>query len=323
MGLKILIIPGLTLTEIPEQSVISLEKAAGTDSEIVISEYADAHKHIADADIVLGIVTPKLFSAAKKLRWVQSISSGVDSFMYPEFINSDVLLTSEKGLVGEHLADHAFGLLLALTRQLAAARDLGPDSWNNRSGLRAQEVELTGLNLGIIGFGGTGRAVAKRAHAFGLRIRAIDKDLMDGTDSVNKVESAEALDDLLAWSDILAICCPLTEETDKLINQETLGQLKPGAYIINVTRGEIIDEDSLVDALKSGHVRGAGLDVTPREPLPAESELWRLPNVVMTPHTAGASQYRASRNLERFISNVEKFRQNLPLDGIIDKVEGY
>ena len=323
MGLKILIIPGLTLTEIPEQSVISLESAAGTDSEIVISEYADAHKHIGDADIVLGIVTPKLFSAAKKLRWVQSISSGVDSFMYPEFINSDVLLTSEKGLVGEHLADHAFGLLLALTRQLAAARDLGPDSWNNRPGLRAQEVELTGLNLGIIGFGGTGRAVAKRAHAFGLRIRAIDKDLMDGTDSVNKVESPEALDDLLAWSDILAICCPLTEETDKLINQETLGQLKTGAYIINVTRGEIIDEDSLVDALKSGHVRGAGLDVTPREPLPAESELWRLPNVVMTPHTAGASQYRASRNLERFISNVEKFRQNLPLDGIIDKVEGY
>ena len=323
MGLKILIIPGLTLTKIPEQSVISLESAAGTDSEIVISEYADAHKHIGDADIVLGIVTPKLFSAAKKLRWVQSISSGVDSFMYPEFINSDVLLTSEKGLVGEHLADHAFGLLLALTRQLAAARDLGPDSWNNRPGLRAQEVELTGLNLGIIGFGGTGRAVAKRAHAFGLRIRAIDKDLMDGTDSVNKVESAEALDDLLAWSDILAICCPLTEETDKLINQETLGQLKTGAYIINVTRGEIIDEDSLVDALKSGHVRGAGLDVTPREPLPVESELWRLPNVVMTPHTAGASQYRASRNLERFISNVEKFRQNLPLDGIIDKVEGY
>ena len=323
MGLKILIIPGLTLTKIPEQSVISLESAAGTDSEIVISEYADAHKHIGDADIVLGIVTPKLFSAAKNLRWVQSISSGVDSFMYPEFINSDVLLTSEKGLVGEHLADHAFGLLLALTRQLAAARDLGPDSWNNRPGLRAQEVELTGLNLGIIGFGGTGRAVAKRAHAFGLRIRAIDKDLMDGTDSVNKVESAEALDDLLAWSDILAICCPLTEETDKLINQETLGQLKTGAYIINVTRGEIIDEDSLVDALKSGHVRGAGLDVTPREPLPAESELWRLPNVVMTPHTAGASQYRASRNLERFISNVEKFRQNLPLDGIIDKVEGY
>ena len=153
MGLKILIIPGLTLTEIPEQSVETLKSVAGSDSEVVICEHADAHIHIVDADIVLGIVTPKLFSSAKKLRWVQSISSGVDSFMYPEFINSDVLLTSEKGLVGEHLADHAFGLLLTLTRQLAAARDLGPDSWNNRPELRAQEVELTGLNLGIIGFG--------------------------------------------------------------------------------------------------------------------------------------------------------------------------
>ena len=323
MGLKILIIPGLTLTEIPEQSVETIKTIAGADSEVVICEHANAHNHIVDADIVLGIVTPKLFSSAKKLRWVQSISSGVDSFMYPEFINSDVLLTSEKGLVGEHLADHAFGLLLTLTRQLATARDLGPDSWNNRPELRAREVELTGLNLGIIGFGGTGRAIARRGNAFGLKIRAIDKDVMAGTDSVKKVESTEALDDLLAWSDVLSICCPLTQETDKLINQATLSRLKPGAYIINVTRGEIIDEDSLVEALKSGHVRGAGLDVTPREPLPADSDLWRLPNVVMTPHTAGASQFRASRNLERFISNVEKFRQNLPLDGIINKIEGY
>ena len=111
MGLKILIIPGLTLTEIPEQSVETIKTIAGADSEVVICEHANAHNHIVDADIVLGIVTPKLFSSAKKLRWVQSISSGVDSFMYPEFINSDVLLTSEKGLVGEHLADHALSLI--------------------------------------------------------------------------------------------------------------------------------------------------------------------------------------------------------------------
>ena len=322
MGLKIIIIPGLTLSKIPEQSILDLQNVAGTDCEIIICEHADAHKYIEGADIVLGIVTPKLFSAAKKLRWVQSISSGVDSFMYPEFINSDVLLTSEKGLVGEHLADHAFGLLLTLTRQLATARDLGPDSWNNRSELRANEVELTGLNLGIIGFGGTGRAIAKRAKAFGLKVRAIDKKVMKSTSYITEVEPTDALSNLLDWSDILAICCPLTTETNKLLNQETLAQLKAGAYIINVTRGEIIDEDSLVKALESGHVRGAGLDVAPREPLPAESELWRLPNVIMTPHTAGASQYRASRNLERFISNVEKFRQNLPLDGIINKIEG-
>ena len=289
----------------------------------MISEHSLAHNHIEDADVVLGLVTPKLFAAAKNLKWVQSISSGVDSFMYPEFVNSEVMLTSEKGLVGEHLADHAFGLLLTLTRQLAAARDLGPESWNNRPQLRTEEVELTGLNLGIIGFGGTGRSVAKRADAFGLNIRAIDKEAVDPSEAVKTIESTASLNELLSWSDILCICCPLTKETEKLINQQTLNQLKKGAYLINVTRGEIIDEDALIESLKSGRLKGAGLDVTPREPLPEDSELWSLPNVILTPHTAGASQYRASRNLDRFISNIGKFRKNQPLEGLINKMEGF
>lgn len=323
MNPKILIIPGLTLTEIPERSLEQIKDAAGPDSRVVISEHSLAHNHIEDADVVLGLVTPKLFATAKNLKWVQSISSGVDSFMYPEFVNSEVLLTSEKGLVGEHLADHAFGLLLTLTRQLAAARDLGPESWNNRPELRAEEVELTGLNLGIIGFGGTGRSVAKRADAFGLNIRAIDKEAVDPSEAVKTIESTASLNELLSWSDILCICCPLTKETEKLINQQTLNQLKKGAYLINVTRGEIIDEDALIESLKSGHLKGAGLDVTPREPLPEDSELWSLPNVILTPHTAGASQYRASRNLDRFISNIGKFRENQPLEGLINKLEGF
>ena len=323
MTLKILLIPGLTLNKIPKDKLDDIKEAAGRDSKVIISEHSLAINHIEDADVVLGIVTPKLFSASKKLRWVQSISSGVDSFMYPEFINSDVLLTSEKGLVGEHLADHAFGLLLALTRQLAAARDLGVASWNHRPELRSQEVELSGLNLGIIGFGGTGRSVAKRAKAFGLNIRAIDRDKVDTSEELDKVEPKESLDDLLAWSDILCICCPLTHETEKLINHRSLGILKKSAYLVNVTRGEVIDEDALVHSLKTGRLKGAGLDVTPREPLPEESELWGLPNVIMTPHTAGASQFRASRNLDRFISNINKFKLGLPLDGLIDKIEGY
>ena len=323
MNPKILIIPGLTLTEIPERSLEQIKDAAGPDSQVVISGHSLAHNHIEDADVVLGLVTPKLFATAKNLKWVQSISSGVDSFMYPEFVNSEVLLTSEKGLVGEHLADHAFGLLLTLTRQLAAARDQGPESWNNRPQLRAEEVELTGLNLGIIGFGGTGRSVAKRADAFGLNIRAIDKEAVDPSEAVKTIESTASLNELLSWSDILCICCPLTKETEKLINQQTLNQLKKGAYLINVTRGEIIDEDALIESLKSGHLKGAGLDVTPREPLPEDSELWSLPNLILTPHTAGASQYRASRNLDRFISNIGKFRENQPLEGLINKMEGF
>jgi len=318
-----MIIPGLTLAEVSDADLARVREAAGDGANIIVSDYREAAAQGADADIILGIVGPDLFAAAPRLKWVQSISSGVDSFMYPEFINSPVVLTSEKGLVGEHLADHGFGLLLMLTRQLAAARDLGPDSWNHRPRLRAQEIELTGATMGIIGFGGTGRAMAKRATAFGMHVRAIDIEPVPAGAGVEVVEPAESLAAVLAASDVVAVCCPLTHRTDKLINAQTLAQTKPGAFLINVTRGEVMDEDALIEALKSGHLRGAGLDVAPREPLPADSELWGLPNVVMTPHTAGASQFRAGRNLDRFISNLGKFTRGETLDGIIDKTQGY
>lgn len=321
--MKVMVIPGLTLAKVPDEAVQRMRDVVGSDGHVVVCDYEEAQTEAADTDVILGIVPPKLFAATNRLRWVQSISSGVDSFMYPEFINSDVVLTSEKGLVGEHLADHGFGLLLMLTRQLASARDLGPDAWNHRPELRAQEVELTGLNMGIIGFGGTGRAMARRAAAFGLHVRAVDRDPVPDSAEVSQVEGTDQLGDMLGWSDVLAICCPLTEETNRLVNTDTLAQLKPGAFIVNVTRGEVIDEDALVAALKSGHVRGAGLDVVPREPLPADSELWQLPNVVMTPHTAGASQYRAGRNLDRFIDNLDRFIREEPLEGVVDKTTGY
>lgn len=321
--IKVLIIPGLTLPTISDAALADVRSAAGADATVVVSEYADAVNHIGDADVVLGIVPPKLFRAAGQLKWVQSISSGVDAFMYPEFINSPVTLTSEKGLVGEHLADHGFGLLLMLTRQLAAARDLGPEAWNHRPELRRQEFELTGLTMGIIGFGGTGRAMARRAHAFGMHVRALDKDPVAPGEGVDLVEPDSALADVLGASDVVAVCCPLTEATNKLINEKTLKLCRANAILINVTRGEIMDEAALVDALENGTIAGAGLDVAPREPLPSASRLWALPNVVMTPHTAGASQYRAERNLQRFVDNLGKFVRGEPLEGIIDKTQGY
>ncbi len=321
--MKVLVIPGLTLATVTDDNVSRMHDAAGGDAEIVVTSYKEAAEHAADADVILGIVPPELFAAAPNLRWVQSISSGVDSFMYPEFINSPVVLTSEKGLVGEHLADHGFGLLLMLTRQLAAARDLGPEAWNHRPELRAQEIELTGSTMGIIGFGGTGRAMARRAAAFGMNVRAVDRDPVPSGDGVRRVETPDDLLDMLGASDVIAICCPLTEETNKLINANSLAACKSGAYLVNVTRGEVMDEAALVGALKSGQLRGAGLDVAPREPLPEDSELWSLPNVVMTPHTAGASQFRAQRNLERFIDNLGRFSRGETLEGIIDKTLGY
>ncbi len=321
--MKILVIPGLTLPSISDEQTRRIEDAAGTGAEVVICRQREAIDHAHDAEVIFGIVPPELFQAAPRLRWVHAIASGVDMFLYPEFVNSNVMLTSEKGLVGEHLADHGFGLLLMLTRQLAGAHRLGADSWNHRPELRREELELTGLTMGIIGFGGTGRAMAKRAAAFGMQVRALDRDRVPTTAEVAVVETPEKFDDLLNASDVLNICCPLTFETRGMLDAAAFNALKAGAFLVNVTRGEVMVEDALVDALTNGNLRGAALDVAPREPLPADSELWRLDNVVMTPHTAGASQYRASRNIDRFVRNLAKLTAGEPLEGVIDKVLGY
>ena len=320
--MKILIIPGLTLQEVTETDLARIRSAAG-DADIVVSDHREAIRHIADADVVLGFVTREMFLAARRLRWVQSISSGVDAFFYDEFRNSDVVLTSEKGLVGEHLADHGFGLLLMLTRQLGTALRHGPDAWNHRPEMRSREIELTGATMGIFGFGGTGRAMARRAAAFGMTVQALDRDPVPTSPEVDEVRGPDRFEELLATSDVVAVCCPLTPETRGRFDAAAFARMRSTAWLVNVTRGEVMVEDDLVAALESGAIAGAALDVAPREPLPADSRLWTLPNVAMTPHTAGASQFRAGRNLDRFVSNLERLRAGEPLEGVIDKTLGY
>jgi len=321
--MKILLMPGLTLPEISAEDVARIRAAAGNDAEVIVTTPAEAPKHAEEAEVILGPVSLQLMQAAPRLRWVQATSSGVDAYLYPAFRDSDVILTSEKGLVGEHLADHAFGLLLLLTRQLTTAFKMGPDAWNHRPALRRQQIELSGLTMGIIGFGGTGRAVARRAHAFGMRCQAIDRDAVPNSPEVPEVQRPAFFKELLATSDVVAICCPLTPETRGLFNQEAFAHMKPSAFLVNVTRGEVVVEDDLVTAIRDKQIRGAALDVAPREPLPPDSALWDMDNVVMTPHTAGASQYRAARNLERFVRNITHLRRNEPLEGVIDKQLGY
>ena len=321
--MKIVIIPGLTLREVTDVDLSRIQEVAGHNAQVVVTDVEDAINHVEDAEVILGFVPKPLFEATRKLRWAQSISAGVDMFFYPEFVASDVVLTSEKGLVGEHLADHAFGLLLMLTRQLATALRHGTDSWNHRPEMRYQEIELTGLKLGIFGFGGTGRAMAKRGIAFGMDCIALDRDPVEPGNGVDEVWDSSRFFDLLATSDVVSICCPLTNETRNVFNADAYNKMKESAFLVNVTRGEVMEEASLVTALQTGQIRGAALDVAPREPLPADSPLWSMSNVVMTPHTAGASQFRQERNMERFIRNLRRFLADEPLVGVIDKHLGY
>ena len=315
---------GLTLPSISEEELKSIEDAAPAGSTIrVVKGVRQAVEEAADVDVILGFIPEPLFEAAPKLRWVHAIASGMDAMLYPAMRDSDVMLTGEKGLVGGHLADTGFGLLLALTRQIKTAIRLGPDGWNHRPEMRSKEIELEGLTMGVVGVGGTGRAIAKRAVAFGMSVLAVDALAVPASDGVDEVWTLDRLNELLAQSDVVAIGAPLTPETKNLIDDNALASMREGALIMNVTRGEIIDGDALVRALESGRCGGAALDVAPEEPLPADHPLWSFDNVVMTPHTAGASQLRGPRNIARFCENLKLAQRGEPLSGVVDKQAGF
>jgi len=320
---NILVIEGLTLMD-ASPYVQDITDAAPPGSTVTVAAgLKEAVEHAPEAEVILGIVNERFFAHTPKLRWVHAIASGVDMFMFDDFINSDVVLTGEKGLVGGHLADTGWGLLLALTRQIHTAIKLGPDAWANRVDMRRNEIELEGMTMGIVGFGGTGRAIAKRAVAFGMTNIAVDVFPGEPDHGVEEVWGLDRLGDLLAQSDVVSVCLPLTTETDAMFNDELFAQMKPGSFIMNVTRGEIIHGDSLVRALESGHLGGAALDVAPGEPLPADHRLFTLPNVAMTPHTAGASQLRAPKNVARFVRNLGFAQTGEPFEGVVDKHAGY
>jgi phosphoglycerate dehydrogenase-like enzyme len=322
--MNVLVMKGLTLPDVSDDDVARIHDAAGPGATVtVVDGVRAAFETVARCDVVLGFMPPELFAAATALRWVHATASGIDGFMYPEFRESDVLLTGEKGLVGGHLADHGFGLLLAITRRIAVAIRMGPVAWDVREEMRREELELEGLVMGVVGFGGTGRAMARRAVAFGMSCLAVDEMAVPAGNGVGEVWPTTRLTDLLAASDVVAICCPLTEATTGLFDDSAFAAMKPGALLVNVTRGEVVDDAALVRALESGRLGGAALDVTPSEPLPADHPLWRFDNVVMTPHTAGASQHRGRRNLERFCDNLRRYRTGQELIGLVDKRAGY
>jgi phosphoglycerate dehydrogenase-like enzyme len=320
----ILVTLGLTLPSISDDELAGIRDAAPPGSTVrVASTMKEAIAVVGDADVILGFIPQPLFAAAPRLRWVHCIASGMDMFLYPDMLASDVVLTGEKGLVGGHLADTGFGLLLALTRQIVTAIRLGPGAWERREEMRAVEIELEGLTMGVVGFGGTGRAMARRAVAFGMEVIACDVLAVPPSDGVVEVWTMDRLDDLLAASDVVAVGAPLTVETRALFDAARFAAMKPGALLVNVTRGEIVDGDALVGALRSGRLGGAALDVVPNEPLPPDHPLWQFDNVVMTPHTAGASQLRGPRNIRRFCENLRRAGAGDALIGVVDKQLGY
>jgi phosphoglycerate dehydrogenase-like enzyme len=322
--MKVLIVTGgVTLTEVTEEELAGIYTASGEGDIFLASSPEEANEHWPDAEVALASLDRETFLRAKNLRWLQNTAAGADMLMFPEMVASEVLLTGDKGLVGEHLADHAFGLLLVLTRQLKRAILEAPASWPSRPAMRREMIELTGRVMGVVGLGGAGRSVAKRARAFGMDCIAVDLEDVPPDPNVSALWKMDRFLEMLGRADVVTVCAPLTPLTRALFNDAAFAAMKPGSYVVNVTRGPIIDGDAIVRALQTGRLAGAGLDVTPIEPLPEDHPLWNFRNVMITPHTAGASQFRARRNVARFIDNLRRYRTSQPLDGMIDKQKGF
>jgi phosphoglycerate dehydrogenase-like enzyme len=262
----------------------------------------------ADVLVVSMMWQNELAGIAKRLKFIQSISAGTDQYDKDVLRAHGVRLASAAGVNAFAVAEHAMALILALSRRLPEARDnQQARNWRGMiSQIAAREDQLTGKTILIIGLGRIGGRLAKLAKAFDMRVIAIKRDPGTGGEGVDAVYGQERLTELLGEADIVALTCPLTPETENLIDARALAVMRPSAHLINVARGRVVDEAALVAALAQGRIAAAGLDVTREEPLPAASPLWGMSNVLLTPHTAGETQRYEDAVIDILLENLDR-----------------
>jgi phosphoglycerate dehydrogenase-like enzyme len=300
---------------------ISQIQAAAPGATILAGERANLAKQVADADAIVGTISPELFRAAKKLRWVQVYSAGVEHYVFPELADSAVVLTNCKILQGPNIADHAMSLLLALTRDLyLAIPDRVKEDWDRRE---YSPIELRGKTAVIIGVGGIGMQIAQRAHAFDMTVIGVDPKDMPLNYFVSRAVPPDRLDAVLPEADVVFMSAPLTSQSQAMMGRRQFGLMKKGSYFVAVSRGMTYDTDALLEALKSKRLAGAGLDVTNPEPLPKGHPLWKLENVIITPHIAGQSDGVEARRMALIVENVARFVRGEPLLNMVEKKKGY
>jgi phosphoglycerate dehydrogenase-like enzyme len=281
-------------------------------------------REVADAEVFYGFPTADLLKSAPALRWIQSPSAGVNYLQHlPELVESDIVLTNTRGAHGPSIGEHTFALLFALTRHIPQSLEAQREhrwAWKE---LYRTGREMHGMTMGIIGYGAIGRAVAQRARGFEMDILAVDAHPDPEAPFVDEVWGMDRLPDLLAQSDVVVVSAPLTNASYHMLDAAALARMKPDAYLIVVSRGGIVDEAALADALQSGRLAGAGLDVAETEPLGPESPLWDAPNLVITPHTAGDSSEKERRCVEILRENLLRYTRGEPLLNVVDKQRGY
>ena len=323
---------------IEPERLLALQGAADGSEWVNASTAAEAEAAMPGADAFVGKITPAMLARSDRLVWVQAFTASLEHYLFPALQEHHCLLTNVRGLFGDVIADQVMGYVLCFARNLhtyvrqqvkhhyepvggesaRVSTSSGPGTVN---AMDRATIFLPEAKMGIIGMGGIGCEVARRALAFGMSVRGIDRFPNRGRvpKRVESVERVEKLPELLNWCDFAVIAAPQTPETVGWFHAGTLAMLRPSSYLINVGRGAIVVLDDLVAALRAGQLAGAALDVYEIEPLPAEHPLWDLPNVILTPHTAGYSPVIAGRHLEAIVENVRRFARRETLINVVNK----
>lgn len=285
-------------------------------------------RQLPDSDIAFTpFVDRDVFPSAARLRWVQSPAVGVGSLMFPELRASPVVVTSARGIRARSIAEHVIGVTIALARRLPhAIRAQQQHRWaqdeleGEASGVRG----LAGLRMGIVGLGSIGMEIVRLAASLGIRVSGIRRRAQDPPPpGVDRVLPPERLDELLETSDVIVLAVPHTPDTKQIIGRREIERLRPGALLINIARGKLIDDAAVIEALQTGRLGGAALDVFTREPLEPESPYWDLENVIITPHTSGAMRDYWTPLVALFSANLTRFERGEPLLNVVDKSAGY
>jgi D-3-phosphoglycerate dehydrogenase len=298
-------------------------QAAAPRAEVVDAGQERIAAEILQADVFCGHAKVPLDWDAVvrqgRLKWIQSSAAGMDHCLVPAVQASDILVTSASGVLADQVSEHTLALILAQLRSLP----LFFEAQRRREFIRLPTRDLHGSTVGIVGLGGVGRRLAEVLAPFKTRILATDMFPVDKPPHVESLWPADRLDDLLAESDIVVLCVPLNWQTRGLIDRRRFARMKPSALFINVARGPLVVEADLVEALETGRISAAAVDVTEQEPLPYDSPLWTQPRVIITPHVGGQSARRAADMTDFFCENLRRYQAGLPLNNVVDKQLGF
>lgn len=310
----------LVFATLEERHIAQLRSVDPRVRVVAATDLARAIELAPQAEIMVGWNVPReAVQRAPKLRWIHSTAAGVDQLLHPEVLEREIVITSSSG-IHQPLVEHVFAMVLALTRRLhIAIRNQVHRRWERR---QATGDEVRGKTMGVLGLGHIGAEIAEKAHVFGMRVIGTKRTPAD-VPHVDRIYPPDELREVLRASDVVVIALPLTSDTRGLLGEAAFRAMKRTALVVNIGRGPIVQEAALVRALQEGWIGGAGLDVFEREPLPADSPLWGMEHVIITPHVSGGWPGYMDAAIPLLCDNLRRYLDGAPMRNLVDKARGY